>query len=270
MNVHPIGDDLGGHVSPFGTCSYRAGVAVVKARHRVEQVRHVPRSRVESRARGVIAGSRVGNGYPHVVRDFVDKVEVSRLLGGNVDQFHQPLRRLLQPIELLNGRTAHICGVLSSNLLGGDERPFEVDAHQRRFVRRATRLHMACYRAHDGNQALFGKRHRRRADGGYAARSLITCNFRDSLIRGIAKVLPHRTVQMHVDEPRNHIAACGVHIPRRKRSRPGRLNTGKPLALRNHVQLPKALTVEHQTVHDTHNVSSLLFALPPARLFPCR
>ena len=86
MHVHAVEHELEGHVVVVEARDDRAGVAVVDARHRVEDVRHERRPRLEGGPREVLVGLGVpdrdddarGDELPH-------RVERTGQFGGDRD-----------------------------------------------------------------------------------------------------------------------------------------------------------------------------------------
>ena len=70
---------------------------------------------------------------------------------------------------------------------------------------------------------------------------------------GIAEIMPHSAVEVHVNQARNHIAALRVHVVRAGRARCTRwLNAREPVAFHHHVALAEALSIEHHAVDNSH------------------
>ena len=182
-----------------------------------------------------------------------DELQVARLLGGHVHQLDETLRLMLQTAELLDRGAAHVSGILRAHLVGSDIGTLHVDAHDAGLPRRGF---MRGHAGHDGRQALFGKRHGGRADGGHATACLVCRDGGDALIGRIAEIVTHGTVEVHVYQAGNHIASRSVQrigsATRAARFASRCLDVGEGLPLHHHIALAEALAVEHLSVCNAH------------------
>ena len=62
----------------------------------------------------------------------------------------------------------------------------------------------------DGRQLVLRQGHARRADIGHALAKLVVRDFLQTLRCGVAEILPHRAVEMHVHQAGDDVAAGGV------------------------------------------------------------
>ena len=157
--MHAVCDNLAGHVSPIGGSGNRTRLAMMQPRHRVEQVGHVTRSRLEGSGSRLIIGAHMRKRNANTPRNLANELQVARFLRRHINQLDLPLRRLLPTFELPHRRAAHVRRVLRADFPRRDERTLHVDADDRGLV---VSTGMLGNRRHDGNQTLLGKRHRRR------------------------------------------------------------------------------------------------------------
>ena len=130
VDVHTVGDDLGGHAWHLATGHDGAGLAVVQRRHGVEEVRHVLGTCLEGRARRVVVGAHVRERHAHLVCHGGNEVEVAGLFGGHVHELDASACRRLQLVELLRRGPAHKVGVLGPHLVGRDVGALHVHPHK--------------------------------------------------------------------------------------------------------------------------------------------
>ena len=251
--MHAVGDDLGRYIVSLRTGGNGAGLSMMQRGHGIEQVRHMARAGIEGRARVIIACARMGYGDAHVMGHLADELQVARLLGGHVHQLDETPRLMLQTAELLDRGAAHVGGILRAHLVGSDIGTLHVDAHDAGFPRRGF---MRGHAGHDGRQALFGKRHGGRADGGHATACLVCRDGGDALIGRIAEIVAHGTVEVHIYQAWNHIASRSVQriggATRAARYVSRCLDAGEGLPLHYHIAFAEALTVEHLAVCNAH------------------
>ena len=138
---------------------------------------------------------------------FLDKVEVTRLLGRHIDQLDQPAAARLQAAEHGCVRPHDILGVLGADLAGADVGAFHIDADQIC----AALVPVRCGHVHDAVQDLLAERHGCGADGQHAlARLKISDGLQAGLV-GVAEIVTDCAVEMDVHQTRQRIGTARVN-----------------------------------------------------------
>ena len=206
VDVYIVGDQL-----DLGTLLQRgddgARLTVGDAGHRVVQVGHVGGTGGKGGLGRIIVSAGVRDGNAHLIVTFLDKIEVSRLLGRHIDQLDQPAAARLQAAEHGCVRPHDILGVLGADLAGADVGAFHIDAHQIC----AVLVPVRCGHIHDAVQDLLAEGHRGGADGQNA---LARLKIRDGLQAcriGIAEIMTDRAVEMDIHQTRQRVGTARVN-----------------------------------------------------------
>ena len=205
VDVHVIGNELHLGIVLHGR-NDGAGCAVGDAGHGVVQVGHVGGTGFKGLDGGVVVGAGVGDGDAHLIMALLDKVQIARLLGGNVHQFDQTARTLLQAAEHGGVCALHILRVLCAHLFGADEGPFHVDTHKVS----ALAVFMGGSGVHHLVQDLFWVGHGGGADSQHALAGLEIRQRLDGLLGAVAEILAHCPVEVDIHKARQGVQPLGV------------------------------------------------------------
>ena len=203
--MHVIGDELHLGIVLHGR-NDGAGCTVGDAGHGVVQVGHVGGTGFKGLDGGVVVGAGVGDGDAHLVMAVPDKVQIARLLGGNVHQLDQAARALLQAAEHGGVCALHILRVLCAHLFGADEGALHVDAHKVC----ALAVFMGGSGVHHLVQDLFRVGHGGGADGQHALAGLEIRQRLDGLLGAVAEILAHSPVEVDIHKARQGVQTLGV------------------------------------------------------------
>ena len=155
---------------------------------------------------GVVVGAGVGDGNAHLVMALLDKVQIARLLGGNIHQLDQAVCTLLQAAEHGSVCALHILRVLCAHLFGADEGALHVDAHKVG----ALAVFVGGSGVHHMVQEFLRVGHGGGTDGQHTFACLKIRQRLDGLLGAVAEILAHCPVEMDVYKARQGVQTLGV------------------------------------------------------------
>ena len=205
VDVHVIGDEFHLGVVLHGG-NDGAGRTVGDAGHGVVQMGHVGGTGFKSLDGGVVVGAGVGDRDTHLVMALPDKVQIARLLRGNVHQLDQTVCTLLQAAEHGGICALHILRVLCAHLFGADEGALHVDAHKVGTLA----VFMGSSGVHHLVQKLLRVGHGGGANGQHALAGLEICQRLDGLLGAVAEILAHCPVEVDIHKARQGVQTLGV------------------------------------------------------------
>ena len=209
MDVDAVADELRLDAGGVKGGADDAGGAVVEGRHSVVEVGGMGGARRESGHGGVV----VRHGVTHGDRDAhfrggADELHGAGLLRGNRYQLYTALRGLLEATEHGHIRVVEEVGVLGAFFRRGEEGAFQMGAHYLGAAGVFRPVGRGVFA--DGRQLVLRQRHAGGADVGDALAQLIVGNALQALRCGVAEILAHAAVEMHVHQAGDHIAASGI------------------------------------------------------------